>query len=202
MQARVHLEEAELARLVEDLLQLARLEEEGVPPPREPVDVTPLVHHVVALMRPQAEGGGVVLDVAVCSGLRWPVNPELFTRILFNLLDNALRHTPAGGRVTVEALTDRKDEAGILRVADTGEGIPPEDLPRIFDRFYRVDRARARATGGTGLGLAIVRRAVEHHGGTINVTSRPGGGTTFEIAFPFNKTVTTFHTGETSGPYT
>ncbi len=191
-----------LARLVEDLLQLARLEEEGVPPPREPVDVTPLVHHVVALMRPRAEGGGVVLDVAVRSGLRWPVNPDLFTRILFNLLDNALRHTPAGGRVTVEALTDRKGEAGILRVADTGEGIPPEDLPRIFDRFYRVDRARARATGGTGLGLAIVRRAVEHHGGTINVTSRPGEGTTFEIAFPFNKTVTTFHTGETSGPYT
>ena len=92
----------------------------------------------------------------------------MLTSILYNLLDNALRHTPAAGEVTVSAAVD--STGLILRVADTGEGVPAEELPRIFDRFYRVDRARARETGGTGLGLAIVKEAVSRLGGTVSAS--------------------------------
>jgi signal transduction histidine kinase len=99
-----------------------------------------------------------------------------------NLIDNAIRSTPAGGRVEVSLAADDGDL--VLTVADDGIGIPQRDLPRIFERFYRVDRARSRETGGTGLGLAIVRHVVENHGGRISVESELGGGTTFEVRLP------------------
>lgn len=171
-----------LAHLVDDMLQLTRLEEEAGSIRLELLEIAPLIEHVTSLMRPRAETLGISLKVNSEPDLKLPVNRDLFVRILFNLLDNALRHTPAGGTVKVEAV--EKGEKMILKVADTGEGIPAEDLPRIFDRFYRVDRARSRSTGGTGLGLAIVRQAVLRHGGEIGVSSRPGEGTVFEVAFP------------------
>jgi signal transduction histidine kinase len=99
-----------------------------------------------------------------------------------NLIDNAIRYTGEGGRVDIRVTGD--GEHVLLRVADTGLGIPTRDLPRVFERFYRVDRARSRETGGTGLGLAIVRHVAENHGGDVHVTSELGRGTTFEVRLP------------------
>ncbi|TYO95392.1 sensor histidine kinase [Desulfallas thermosapovorans] len=169
-----------LARIVDHMLQLTRLEEEG-PLVKENTAVAGLVEHVLLLLRPRACEGGVALQTDIDPALSWPVHPDLFTGILFNLVDNAIRHTP-GGTVTVEAQVKKKDL--IVQVADTGEGIPAEDLPHVFDRFYRVDKARSRVTGGTGLGLAVVRQAVHRHGGSIKVTSRPGEGTVFTLVLP------------------
>ena len=102
--------------------------------------------------------------------------------LLSNLLDNAVRHTPAKGTVCVRL--DAAESRAVLQVADTGEGIPASELPRVFERFYRVDKARARQTGGTGLGLAIVRHVAEAHGGTVRVDSELGQGSTFTVALP------------------
>jgi signal transduction histidine kinase len=99
-----------------------------------------------------------------------------------NLIDNAIRYSSAGGSVSVEVRAER--EAVVLRVTDTGAGIPQRDLPRVFERFYRVDQARSRETGGTGLGLSIVRHVSENHGGDITVTSELGQGSTFEVRLP------------------
>jgi signal transduction histidine kinase len=99
-----------------------------------------------------------------------------------NLVDNAIRHSHEGSVIRVEIACD--DDVVTLRISDTGIGIPSKDIPRIFERFYRVDRARSRETGGTGLGLAIVKHVVENHGGRIDVESELGRGTTFLITFP------------------
>jgi signal transduction histidine kinase len=99
-----------------------------------------------------------------------------------NLIDNAVRYTPPGGRVDVTVTTH--DGQVVLRVADTGLGIPQRDLPRVFERFYRVDRARSRETGGTGLGLAIVKHVAENHGGEVTVTSELAAGSIFEVRLP------------------
>ena len=115
--------------------------------------------------------------------LSWPLNQDLFTHVLLNLVSNAIRFTPEGGRVMVTA--DVEWEELVVRVEDTGIGISPENLPYIYDRFYRVAQDRNRDTGGTGLGLAITRQAVLRHGGTIDVKSTPGEGTTFEVRFPY-----------------
>ncbi|HEX8134582.1 MAG TPA: ATP-binding protein, partial [Actinomycetes bacterium] len=102
--------------------------------------------------------------------------------LLSNLLDNALRFTAAGG--TVRVRLDAAESRAILQVSDTGEGIPAGELPRIFERFYRVDKARTRQTGGTGLGLAIVRHVAEAHGGSVRVESELGRGSTFTVTLP------------------
>jgi two-component system sensor histidine kinase BaeS len=102
--------------------------------------------------------------------------------LLSNLLDNALRYTPAKGTVCVRL--DATESRAMLQVADTGEGIPARELSRVFERFYRVDKARARQTGGTGLGLAIVRHVAEAHGGTVRVDSELGRGSTFTVSLP------------------
>ncbi len=99
-----------------------------------------------------------------------------------NLLDNAIRYTRADGTIIASVAAD--NGSVVLRVSDTGSGIPSKDLTRVFERFYRVDRARSRETGGTGLGLAIVRHVAENHGGTVSVTSELGRGSTFEVRLP------------------
>jgi two-component system sensor histidine kinase BaeS len=103
-------------------------------------------------------------------------------QVLHNLLDNAIAHTDRGDSITVSAA--RKDDRVEVAVTDTGEGIPAEDLPNIFERFYRVDKSRARATGGSGLGLTIAKRLVEAHGGTIEAQSEPGKGSRFTFMLP------------------
>jgi two-component system phosphate regulon sensor histidine kinase PhoR len=104
------------------------------------------------------------------------------TLLVRNLVDNAIRYTKPDGRV--EVTLSSEGEEVVLSVTDTGVGIPTRELPRIFERFYRVDRARSRETGGTGLGLSIVKHVIENHGGTVNVTSELGRGTRFEVRLP------------------
>jgi signal transduction histidine kinase len=109
-------------------------------------------------------------------------------QVFTNLIDNAIKFTPEGGAVEVTLRQDGAD--AIVSVADSGRGIPPDDLPRIFDRFYRVERSRSREAGGSGLGLAIAKHIVDAHGGRITVMSRPGAGTTFSVALPLAREAT------------
>jgi len=109
-------------------------------------------------------------------------DPDRLAQVLRNLLSNALRHTPPGGQISISARA--ADDAVEIAVADTGEGIQPEDLPHVFDRFWRADRSRTRETGGSGLGLAIARQLVEAQGGAIGVESEPGRGSRFWFMLP------------------
>ncbi|MGH7537227.1 MAG: sensor histidine kinase, partial [Gemmatimonadales bacterium] len=135
---------------------------------------------------------GVEFAVAVASGAeRLAADPTALQQILTNLLDNALRHTPRGGRIRVIAEPDPGSAGGVaLAVGDTGSGIPADHLPRIFERFYRVDPSRSREHGGTGLGLAIVKHLVEAHGGRITAESTLSRGTIIRLVFPDHPTVT------------
>jgi len=172
-----------MAALVDDMLHLTKLDDPDYPVTFGEEKVGPLLAHIKGLLAGEAVQKGIAIRLEEePQGISWPLNGRLFTRIFLNLLDNAVRYTHEGGRVTITAAVE--GEELVVRVEDDGPGIPPEDLPYIFDRFYRVDRARSRATGGTGLGLAIVRQAVRRHGGTVAVESTPGKGTAFEVRFP------------------
>ncbi len=170
---------ARLARLVNDLLDLSRLESED--PEVEVVRLDRLFSSELEAVRPDAEERAIVLTSDTV-----PVELHASARdlslALRNLLSNAVHYTPAGGSVRVEL----RSEGGwaVVEVSDTGPGIPSRELPRIFERFYRVDVARSRATGGTGLGLAIVKHVVERHGGTVEVESELGRGSTFRLRLP------------------
>src|SRR5260370_22882488 len=132
-----------------------------------------------------AQGGdaqGVAHDVEAPDPVMVEADREQLIQVMVNLVDNALRHTPAGGSVTVEVLRERSE--AVLVVRDTGTGIPFGDLPRIFERFYVVDRSRARDRGGTGLGLAIAKHLVEGHGGTLVAESVYGSGASFTVRLP------------------
>src|SRR6058998_1204520 len=131
----------------------------------------------------RAAASGVAFEAAVPAEAAHVVaDPEALREIFTNLFDNALRHTPRGGRLRVTA--ERVDGGIAVAVSDTGSGIPGEHLPRIFERFYRVDPGRSRQEGGTGLGLAIVKHLVEAHGGRVAAESELGRGTTILLTFP------------------
>jgi signal transduction histidine kinase len=172
-----------LGRLVDQLLELSRLESGDVPLERRHVELAPLVTEVLSEIEVARPDRGVRLAEAVPEDLP-PVfaDRERVHQVLFNLLDNAVRFTPAGGRVTVSA--SRHNGSVDVAVADTGPGIAAEDLPRVFERFFRVDESRSRDDGGTGIGLAIARSVVEAHGGRIWAESEPGRGTTFTFELP------------------
>jgi signal transduction histidine kinase len=178
-------EEAErMSRLVADLLYLTR-EEQVERGPAEAVRLHRLVAEVIERLQQVAPDHEVRLghaDPAIVLG-----NRDRLHQLVTNLIENGIRYTPAGGHVTVDVrITD--DRTARLDVVDDGIGIAPEHLPRVFDRFYRVDPARARATGGTGLGLAIVKHVAESHGGTVEATSEPGAGSTFTVILPAEPT--------------
>ncbi len=178
-----------LSRLVNDLHELTLAEAQQLHLNMQPVNVASVIRDVAQTFEPIAESQGVTLDVRIPAPLP-PVMADIIrlAQVLHNLLANALRYTPEGGTIYIYA----EVEAGVLNgaiklsVRDTGEGIAPEHLPYVFERFYRADRARSRASGGTGLGLAIVRAIVESHQGSITVASDgiAGHGTTFTIQFP------------------
>jgi signal transduction histidine kinase len=174
-----------LAQLITDLLDLARLEsEEGVQNPA-PVDVRSVVMVVLSRLRPAARRKNINLSwKRTGSGALYTVlgDETQLTSMFSNLVENAVKYTPSGGRVEVTAGTD-EDEV-IVRISDTGIGIPAENLARIFERFYRVDKARSKETGGTGLGLSIVRHVAENHGGRVTVESTLGEGSTFTVHLP------------------
>lgn len=177
-----------MQRLADGLLELARLEErlqEGDRLQRERRDLVSLAREAAATVEPLAREKGVRLLVEAGPGvLEAQVDGEAVHRVLCNLLDNGIKHTPAGGTVKLEVA--RGGDRAVLRVSDTGEGIPAERLPYIFQRFYRGDPARARRTGGAGLGLAIADRLVRLHGGEIGVESTPGRGSVFTVTLPLD----------------
>jgi two-component system phosphate regulon sensor histidine kinase PhoR len=166
-----------LGRLVNDLTDLSNIELGKVALRLEPVRVDEVMDSVLAIIRPRAESGQVALAVDLPRELpAVRADRDRLAQILINLVDNAVKYTPAGGRAMVSA----RAAPGTVEIAvtDTGVGIPPADLPRITERFYRVDRARSRELGGTGLGLAIVKHLVIAHGGELRIESEPGRGTT------------------------
>jgi signal transduction histidine kinase len=168
-----------MSALVQDLLDLARLE--GRPTDRRLVSLTQVVTRETARVRQDAEGKGLVLKEEIEESVNVAGNAEDLSLALRNLLDNALRYT-LNGQVAVKLY--RQGAQAVIEVDDTGPGIPGKDLGRIFERFYRVDRARSRETGGTGLGLAIVRHVVEQHAGQVKVESELGRGSRFVVTLP------------------
>lgn len=173
-----------LAMLAEDLGALARAEEGRLELHRTPTPPHALVAAATTAAAERYAAKNVHLDSQVPTGLPLvQVDPDRLGQALGNLLDNALRHTPPGGSVTVSAGRDGRDVA--LRVSDTGDGIPAEHLPHVFERFYRVDAARDRSNGGSGIGLAIAKALVDAHGGRITAASAgPGSGATFTLRLP------------------
>lgn len=172
-----------MQQLIDDLLDLSRIESGAWRPEPAEVALEPLVAEVWAELRERAEAAGLTFRTAVApEAATVRADPEALRQVLSNLLDNAVHYTGAGGSIEVRAA---RDAAAVrIEVADTGVGIPGEHLPRIFERFYRVDPARSRELGGTGLGLAIVKHVVEAHGGRALAESRLGAGTTIRIEFP------------------
>jgi signal transduction histidine kinase len=172
-----------LGRLVEQLLDLSRLDSGEVPLHREQVPVGPLVSRVVSEISVARQTAAVAIERAIPDDLpALDADEERLHQVLFNLVDNAVRFTPPGGEVTIAA--GRRNGSVEISVADTGVGIPAEHLPRLFERFYRVDPARSREDGGTGIGLAIARSVVEAHGGHIRAESIPGKGSVFAFDLP------------------
>lgn len=183
-QSRMHGQIDRLSRLVNDLFELSRLES-GAPLELMSVNLPELVEDTVAGFRPAAESAHIALGVEIPQGIdAWTLDPGQIQRVLVNLIGNALRHTPDGGSICVRVMS-RGSSIGI-EVADTGEGIAAEDVPHIFDRFYRGEPSRSQETGGTGLGLAISRAIVEAHGGHITAErNQPRGARfTFELPLP------------------
>jgi two-component system, OmpR family, phosphate regulon sensor histidine kinase PhoR len=179
-----------LQALLDDLLTLSRLESlerlDGASP-HEPVDLDSLVRRAVDLMSSAAEEKQIRLALAEPGSplVALPGDAEGLERLVVNLLDNAIKYNQPGGEVVVRLA--QADGEALLEVSDTGIGIPQEALPRIFERFYRVDKGRSREEGGTGLGLAIVKHVAQAHGGQIEVESRLGKGSTFRVHLPLGR---------------
>jgi two-component system, OmpR family, phosphate regulon sensor histidine kinase PhoR len=170
-----------LSRLTSDLLDIARLEA-GYRPRVEPVALAPLAQSVVTALGSRAAEKKLALEVAVPGELSVAGERPAVEQILTNLVDNAIKYTPEGGTVRISA--EARDKTVQIVVADTGAGIPEEHLPRLFERFYRVDDARSREAGGTGLGLAIVKHLAMANGGDVKVESQLGRGTRFLVSLP------------------
>ena len=169
-----------LYRLVQDIINLSQLDE-GAPMPRENVALLPVLRETAASVQASAEEKQVTLEVTGEDCTVFAV-PRLLGEIAFNLMDNAIRYNVPGGSVTASC---RREGTGVtLTVSDTGIGIPPEHINRVFERFYRVDKSHSRASGGTGLGLAIVKHAAQIQGAEIRLDSTPGEGTTVTVTFP------------------
>ena len=175
-------------RLVEDLLDLSRIESGGWRPVPRVVDLGAVARDAWAPLTDVALDRGVTFESKVPPSLSIAVDPDALRQILSNLFDNSLRHTPRGGSVTIWAAP--AGEGVVVEVRDTGSGIGPEHLPRIFERFYRADPGRSRDQGGTGLGLSIVKHLVEAHDGRVDAESIPGKGTTVRFVLPPPTSVT------------
>jgi two-component system sensor histidine kinase BaeS len=173
--ASLHEESLHLQRLVDDLHDLALGDVGELRLDPQPIDLQDFLDQVATSFRATAEA---TLEVSVEPGAGVEADPVRLRQAVGNLVANALRHTPAGGRVTL------RGAPGTVVVADTGEGIPADELPFVFDRFRRVDPSRSRATGGSGLGLAIVRQIAESHGGSVAIRSTPGEGTEVTLRLP------------------
>lgn len=172
-----------LLELINDLLDVAKLEEGKYVRQQIPIDLDGIIKEIVALMEPKAHKQGI--EIAYSSRNLRPVqaDPKNMEEVFGNLITNAVNYSPDGGKVTISA--EGMGSYAEIEVSDTGVGIPPEEQPKIFDRFYRVKHPRTREVIGTGLGLSIVKGIIEAHHGTIDVESVPDQGTTFRIRLPF-----------------
>ena len=171
-----------LTGIVTDLLTLTRLDNGNEQMQTEAVDMSALTEETIRMLTPAAEKRGQELAGFVTPGLVLNGDRSKLSQILYNLTDNAIKYTPDNGHIAVSL--GEKDDCIVWRVKDDGVGIPPEDQEHIFERFYRVDKARSRETGGTGLGLSIVKQLVAMHGGTISVVSASGNGAVFTVELP------------------
>ena len=170
-----------LNRMTAKLLSLTKLDVQNIAE-SEIIHISPTIHRVTRMLSPMAQAADIKLELKlVCDCPVLILEDDLY-QIIFNLMENGIKYTPPGGSVYVSL--KQSEENAVLTVQDTGVGIPEDAVPHIFERFYRVDKARSRATGGSGLGLAIVRAIVERNRGEITVTSVPGQGTTFSVMFP------------------
>lgn len=174
-------EVSRMSRIVTDLLTLARLDMRQYALKREDVPLAPLLLEAKETWEAPAKEQGISIHVEA-QDIQVRGDPDALRRILMNLVENAIKYNRPGGRVTLSV--ERGDGKARLQVADTGIGISPEHLSRLFRRFYRVDKARSRESGGSGLGLAICKSFVEAHGGKIDVSSTVGEGTTFTVEIP------------------
>jgi len=170
-----------LQALLDDLLTLSRLETVALRE-REPLELGDVVRHAAETLAPMAREKHVRVEVDAAGSTAVLGEADAIERLVLNLLENAIKYNRPEGQVKVRLTTDGAEV--LLEVTDTGIGIPPESLPRIFERFYRVDKGRAREEGGTGLGLAIVKHVAQAHGGQVDVDSRLGRGTTFRVRLP------------------
>jgi len=175
-------ESRRLTHLVENLLHFSRSERQTAHVTPEPTALAPLVQEVMDGFAPLAAARGVTLSAAVPSDLVVPADPGAVRQMLLNLLDNAVKYSNRNGEIRLAA--DRRGDAITLSVSDDGIGIGSQDLPRIFERFYRADKARSRELGGTGLGLSIVKHIAQLHGGSVEAESEPSRSTTIRVTLP------------------
>lgn len=181
-------EVSRLSHIVNDLLVLARLDTDVAQIGREPVQLDDLIERVVARLRPLATERSIRLRYTINAPATMIGDQTRLKQVFINLLDNAIAYTPDGGSIHVSMVTDGMQAE--VTVADTGIGIPPEDVPHVFERFYRSEEARTRNHEGTGLGLAIAQKVVQAHQGRIEVSSTPGKGTTFQVFLPLQGPLT------------
>jgi signal transduction histidine kinase len=175
-----------LSRLVDDLQALSLAEAGELKLNRQAEDIIKLIKQAVAARQTQAVAKGVSIPTEVSQKLpSVNVDSHRIGQVLHNLLENAIAHTAKSGSIVVAA--QKQDNWVKISVTDTGEGIPAEDLPSVFERFYRVDKSRTRATGGSGLGLTIAKRLVEVHGGKIEAQSELGKGSCFSFTLPVSQ---------------
>ncbi|MFN2426150.1 MAG: ATP-binding protein [Candidatus Binatia bacterium] len=173
-----------LGAIIDDLLLLSRIDQESEHHriEKNPTALATVIEGAAEVCRPKADRKGVKLEIRCEVGLRARINGAMVEQALVNLIDNAIKYSEPGSVVTVDGARD--GESLELKVGDHGAGIEAEHLPRLFERFYRVDKARSREAGGTGLGLAIVKHITQTQGGTVHVESRPGSGSLFTLRFP------------------
>lgn len=178
----IHEEILRLGRLVDDLSELAQVESGKLTLNKKSSDLVLLTKRTLSSMGPMIEQKELILDFKSSGQIIGDFDEDRIKQILMNLIANATKFTPVGGRVTVE-LSSNKDKA-LISISDTGKGIDSKSLPFVFDRFFRVDKSRSRATGGSGIGLTIAKELAKLHGGSINVISTMGAGSTFTVVLP------------------
>ncbi len=178
----INMEIDRLTHLINDLLMLTKLEDTETSVSFTPNDIAELTERAVKLLYPIAEQKNITLELNAPEPVVCECEPSSLRQAINNLVDNAIKYTPDGGRVTVSVMSARS--SAYVSVTDTGEGIPEADIDNIFDRFYRVDKARSRGSGGSGLGLHIVKRIINNHSGSISVKSTPGSGSQFTVVIP------------------
>lgn len=181
----IHEEANRMSRLVDDLLTLSRIEHHSLPFAPEGVAAAVLLESLTSRLARRIQDAHLTLAIQISPDL--PLvsgDPDRLHEVFLNLLQNAIQYTPQGGTITLSGEVDPDHDMVGITIKDTGIGIPHTDLPRIFERFYRVDKARSRASGGTGLGLAIVKHIIELHHGRIDVSSMVGQGTRFTVWLP------------------